>query len=269
MSLSEEDMKTLTKSLTDVFTTAITEAAASLTATSNGSGQGGTPPPKPPRFKSKSSHADYARVYIGAELNNASKSLIDPCTPETLTFEEIRTTLISHFDLSKNEFTESVQFPNVIQQKDETIAKFTLRLRQAAIHCDYGDFLDRMPIEQMLHGLTDREMCSEIIQTNPSTFAEAYRVAHSLESTRHTSDEVKSTTLISENVNLLCNLPTQFKKKQSRIANSRGRRGSDASSRPKPTEESGNGNGSTNAATSCHGCVGSNDRSECPFRDSK
>ncbi|KAJ8670745.1 hypothetical protein QAD02_002004 [Eretmocerus hayati] len=128
MSPSEEDMNALTKSSTDVFTTAINGSATSLAATSNGSGT-----------------------------------------------------------------------------KDGTIAKFTLRLRQAAIHCDYGDFIDRNLIGQLLRGLTGREMCSKIIQKNPSTFVEAYKAAHSLESTKHTPDEVKSITPISENVNLLSN----------------------------------------------------------------
>ena len=66
-------------------------------------------------------------------------------------------------------------------------------MRQGAAHYEYGDFLDRMLIEQLLHGLIDHDMCDEIISKKPETFKIAYEIAHALESTRRIADEVKST----------------------------------------------------------------------------
>lgn len=139
--------------------------------------------------------ASYARVYMGTELNNALKSLVSPRGPETLTYDEIRTTLIGHFDHTKNKFAESIKFRRIVQHKEETVANFALRLREGAAGCEYDAFLDRMLIEQLLFGLDSREMCDEIIAKKPATFAEAYEIAHALEATHYTASEVKTTTI--------------------------------------------------------------------------
>lgn len=47
-------------------------------------------------------YADYARVNMGSELNNALKFLINPRLPQQLTYEELRNMLVSHFDHKKN-----------------------------------------------------------------------------------------------------------------------------------------------------------------------
>jgi len=85
-------------------------------------------------------YANYARVYMGAELNNALKFLISPRLPEDLTYDEIRSTLINHFDRAKNKYAESIKFRCIVQQKGETIANFALRLKQGAAYCEYNNF---------------------------------------------------------------------------------------------------------------------------------
>jgi len=144
-------------------------------------------------------YATYARVYMGTELNNALKFLISPRSPESLTYDEIQTALVKHFDRAKNKFAESIKFRHIVQSEDETVANFILRLRQGAVYCDYGAFLDRMLIEQFLCGLKSKEMCDEIIAKNPVTFSEAYEIANSLEATRITADTIKTTSAGSNN----------------------------------------------------------------------
>lgn len=136
--------------------------------------------------------ANFARVYMGSELNNALKFLVSPRLPEELTCNELQTILTNHFDRVKNKFVESIKFRHIVQQKEETIAAFALRLRQGSAYCEYREFLDRMLIEQLLHGLSVRETCDEIISKKPATFAAAYKIAHTLEATRDTSNEVKT-----------------------------------------------------------------------------
>jgi len=75
-------------------------------------------------------YATYARVYMGTELNNALKFLISPRSPESLTYDEIQTALVKHFDRARNKFAESIKFRHITQSEDETVANFVLRLRQ-------------------------------------------------------------------------------------------------------------------------------------------
>lgn len=71
-----------------------------------------------------------------------------------------------------------------------------------------------MLIEQLLHGLQSREMCDEIIAKKPITFTEAYGIAHALEATRNTANEVKTTASHSlEPANLLRYAPQPLTKK--------------------------------------------------------
>ncbi|CAG9760096.1 unnamed protein product [Ceutorhynchus assimilis] len=138
-------------------------------------------------------HGTYARVHMGAELYNALKFLISPRSPENLSYAAIKTTLIEHFDHSKNKYAEIIKFRQITQQENETVAQFTLRLRQGAAHCEYGGFLDRMLVEPLLHGLRSREMCEKGIAKNPTSFTDTYRFVHELEVTHHIINEVKLT----------------------------------------------------------------------------
>jgi len=90
----------------------------------------------------------------------------------------------------KNKYLENIKFRHIVQQKGETIA--TLHLRQGLVHCEYGEFFDRMLIEQFLHGLQLRGMCDKIFDKKPTTFAEACKIAHTLETTRDTTNKVKT-----------------------------------------------------------------------------
>lgn len=212
-------------------------------------------------------NANYARVHMGTELNNALKFLISPRTPEELSYEELKTILISHFDRAKNKYAESIRFRHIAQQSGETIASFALRLRQGAAHCEYGEFLDRMLTEQLLHGLGVREMCDEIVAKKPATFAEAYEIANALEATRKITNEVKeSSSPAPEATNKLGYGPPKVKRDKKIVrqrSSSRGykqqRNYLDSSKQQNSTKLS-DGN-------SCKGCGGKHVRSQCHFRD--
>lgn len=205
-------------------------------------------------------YADYARVHMGAELNNALKILVAPSTPESRTYEQIRSVLIAHFDVQKNKYSESVKFRQIIQQQNESIANFSLRLKEGATFCEYDTFLDRMLIEQLLHGLTDRDMRDEIIAKKPATFKDAYEIAHALESTRHTADEVTST---SSKIHALSYSSPQYKHQNSSKSRGRGR-GHASTSVPRKQE-----NAEQREGYACYGCGGRHKRNECPFRSAE
>lgn len=214
-------------------------------------------------------YANYARVHMGAELNNALKFLVSPNDPAATTYQDLRTTLIDHFDRAKNKFVESIKFRHIVQEKDESVAKFVLRLKQGAAHCEYGAFLDRMLIEQFLHGLEARDMCDVIIAKDPATFKAAYEIAHALEATRNTAREV-NTGAPSPNPEAANKLgyETPRTKKVNRQS---------SSSHPKqhryrtesPFEEQRNGSQQDRGSGPCNGCGGHHMRSDCRFRDAR
>ncbi|XP_058811057.1 uncharacterized protein LOC131675950 [Topomyia yanbarensis] len=214
-------------------------------------------------------YANYARVHLGAELNKALKFLVSPNDPAETTYEDLRTTLTDHFDRAKNKFVESIKFRQIVQQKDEAVAQFVLRLKQGAADCEYGDFLDRMLIEQFLHGLEARDMCDEIIAKNPATFKAAYEVAHTLEATRNTAREVNAGTPSAnvEGTNKLGYETPRMRKFS--------RRASPPHQKPHlhqqgPSDEKlRSDRHHDRGSSSCNGCGGQHMRNQCRFRDAR
>lgn len=192
--------------------------------------------------------ADYARVHMGIQLNDALKLVVAPKDPKTCTLTEIETVLKKHYDCEKNKYAESVKFRHITQNSEETIASFALRLRQGAAFCDYGEFLDRMLTEQLIHGMSDRNTCDEIISKKPSTFKEAYEIVHSLESTHLTTQEVKRKTI--ESTHSLFSPNQKFKQNQVK-----GQKRGDENTR---------GRGEWQP---CYGCGARHSRSQCSFKN--
>lgn len=210
-------------------------------------------------------HAHYARVYMGAELNDALKVLVSPNNPETLSYAEIRSKLTDHFDATRNKYAESIKFRNVEQKPGETIASFTLKLRQAAPHCEYGTFLDRMLIEQMLAGLESREMCDKIIAKKPENFTAAYEIAFALEATRNTADEVK-TGVNKLDANNRIGYEKPPSRKSSNQRHTRSQPTSNQSRHQDPYPD--NRRTSRDYQSTCAGCGEGHPRSQCRFLDS-
>ncbi|EAT42066.1 AAEL006358-PA [Aedes aegypti] len=129
---------------------------------------------------------------MGTELNNALKFLVSQNDPAATTYQNLRTTLIDHFDRAKNTLVESIKFRHIVQEKDESVAKLIIRRKQGTAHWEYGAFLDRILIEQFLHGLEAQDICDVIIAKDPVTFTAAYEIAHALEATRNTAREVNT-----------------------------------------------------------------------------
>lgn len=201
------------------------------------------------------SHANYARVHMGSELNNALKFLVTPELPENISYANIKKTLTDHFDSQRNKYAESIRYRQICQSKGETVANFALRLKQGAAYCEYGEFLDRMLIEQLLHGLECREMCDEIIAKKPATFLAAYEVANSLEATRNIANEVK-VSMKPEPANKLGYTP-------SRIKNNKPRNRSLSRNRSQQSHQ----HKSSQSDNSCNGCSGNHARKDCKYKD--
>uniref|UniRef100_A0A182KDM0 Uncharacterized protein n=1 Tax=Anopheles christyi TaxID=43041 RepID=A0A182KDM0_9DIPT len=134
-------------------------------------------------------YADYARVHMEQFLK-----IFDSPQATTRCSKNVG-------DEKKNKYVHRVKFRNIVQQRGESIAQFVLR--QGSADCEYGDFLDRMLVEQMLHGLTARDICAEIIAKNPSTFKEAVDVALALEGTRNIARNINTSAPVSETANKL------------------------------------------------------------------
>lgn len=274
--MQQEQLNAVLGSLADAIRTAVTEAvqsASSRPASSVALEDSGQNASRPPRFSmgefksadgssvrdyfarfdwalqlskiASEEYHNYARVHMGAELNTALKILISPKQPEVLSYDEIKSTLSNHFDGRRNVYAESFKFRQVRQNEGEPLAAFALRLKQASTFCEYGAFLDRMLVEQMIFGLESRLICDEVIARKPKDFAEAYEIASSKELTQlSTSVFSAAESSPTEPTCKLGFIPVKTK--------------NDVKQR-------------TNSATEgkCHGCGGRHMRKDCKFKNLK
>lgn len=217
-------------------------------------------------------HAQYARVYMGTELNDSLKILVSPKNPENLSYSEIQSKLTEHLDATRNKYAESIKFRSTMQRSGEPIAGFTLRLRQAATYCEYGTFLDRMLIEQFIKGLESRDMCDEIIAKKPESFTAAYEIAHALEATRNTANEVKAEDITSKPDSThrigYEKPPSRKSNNQRPLSWSTSRQQNANQSRPRQGSHQSKQTTSEEQPT-CAGCGGDHARSQCRFFDAE
>lgn len=160
-----------------------------------------------------------------------------------------------------------------MQRKEEPIASFALRLKQGAAYCEYDTFLDRMLIEQMLHGLYDRSMCDVIIAKKPNTFAESYAAADALESTHKTAEEVKLQSLPAETTHTLLSSTQQYKQNKFSAKVKSKTSGQKKSTPPPNTAKNNysqqNFRQDNHKALYCYGCGNAHLRTQCPFLNSE
>lgn len=184
------------------------------------------------------------------------KFLVAAQLSQDVTNADLRKTLESHWDVKKNKLVQSVRFRNILQQSGESITQFVLRLKQGSVNCEYGAFLDRMLIEQMLHELIERDICDEVIAKNPVTFKEALDIVLALEATRIIPRDIKSTASAAEGTHKLgYEKPTLKKQQHPR--------------RPSHNYQNTKARKAQGVPTTCNGCGGQHTRSECYFRHAK
>uniref|UniRef100_A0A182NDE6 Peptidase A2 domain-containing protein n=1 Tax=Anopheles dirus TaxID=7168 RepID=A0A182NDE6_9DIPT len=257
-------------------------AQALKTAIGNASGlaNGDNATPKAPTFSHPPFHASdgstvedyFNRLEWALKLSNIPTNKYADYARE-IPYADLRKTLENHFDRKKNKFVESVKFRNIVQQKGETIAQLVLGLKQGAAYCEYDNFLDRMLIEQMLHGLEARDICDEVIAKNPSSFNDALDIVLGLEATRNTVREISTASPVtsSEATHKLGyeKPPTKRQKTFRRTAPHKQQPPATHSAFTHEQRQSASKTEKSNnaAATPCNGCGGPHLRSVCRFRN--
>ncbi|XP_059222020.1 uncharacterized protein K02A2.6-like isoform X3 [Stomoxys calcitrans] len=281
MPLEENDIRLLSKMFADAIqqSTSAAASAAAAAATSSISQRDATPrnampPVSIPAYKmgdstsvsdyfvrcewsfqlsqvAESDYKSYMLVHMGADLYNSLKVLLSPKKVEELSYVEVKDTLVKHFDRKCNQYAESIRYRQVVQEKEEALSDFVLRLRKAATHCNYAEFLDRMLTEQLLYGLQSRDICDEIISREPRTFNEAYEIAQRLEASHRSTVEMKcnvnNSNPIEETTCKVAFSTTRFKNK--------------------PKDEVRGHETSGVVVAKCYGCGGNHQRSKCKFRN--
>ena len=143
--------------------------------------------------------ASQPRVFMGCEVNASLINLAYPTAVSSLSFQHIKEFLIAHHEKPRNKFSEAIHFRSILQKQDEPIQEFVSRLKAAARHCKFGDFLDYSITVQFIHGVSRDDIRDDIIAAEPATFDAAVKLATSMQASRDAAILVKPSLPTSNN----------------------------------------------------------------------
>lgn len=127
-------------------------------------------------------YGKYTRAVMGAELNEALKTIVQPRNPENLSFEDIRKHLQAHFD-GREKRCSNRDFPQMKQKKGESSQAFLNRIAVAVEKHGYGNTFSAFAEikKQFLAGLLDPKTRDKISAWGFITFDNLCDVIHLVE----------------------------------------------------------------------------------------
>ncbi|RMZ96656.1 Transposon Ty3-G Gag-Pol poly [Brachionus plicatilis] len=122
-------------------------------------------------------------LMIGPEVHEIYKGLRRKEDNETPA--EAYKLLSDHFTAQRSEFAEEQKFRHTKRRQGEPIHDFVMRLRQQAVHCSFGETLERNLLSQFVAGSNMSAFQEKCCQTKELKLAKAIEIAQAYESTAH------------------------------------------------------------------------------------
>ena len=140
---------------------------------------------------------------VGPEVYSTLSNLLAPAKPKDTSFADIVKILEKHYNPKPLEIAQSFHFGTRKQESGESISDYVLALRRLAVHCNYGEFLDRALRDRFVCGLSNPKIQNKLLNTEELTFEKACRVANSMEMAERNTQEFHPTSSESNQVNKL------------------------------------------------------------------
>ena len=154
---------------------------------------------------------------IGGKTYSLLRNLLTPTLPKEKSFEDIVSTLKSHFEPKPLEIVERFNFNRKQQGSDETVAQYVAELRRLSTHCNYGTFLDAALRDRFVCGLKSEATQKKLLTEADLTFSGAVKIALSMETATTNTKQMHSSSGSSASVQKttedVCKIKVQSQKK--------------------------------------------------------
>ena len=128
---------------------------------------------------------------VGAEVYSTVSNLLAPVKPKDTPFTEIVSALEKHYNPKPLEIAQSFHFGTRSQKLGESIGDYVLALKKLAIHCNYGEFLDRALRDRLVCGLSNPKIQNKLLKTEDLTFEKVCRIAKAMEMAERNTQEFR------------------------------------------------------------------------------
>lgn len=118
---------------------------------------------------------------IGSRTYETLKHLLVPETPNSVDYQRIVQILSQHFSPQRLIISERFKFYNITQSSSESINNYVVRLKEAATHCNFDNFIQEALRDRFVCGLCSYNTRKKLLAERNLTFTSAYEIALALE----------------------------------------------------------------------------------------
>ena len=118
---------------------------------------------------------------VGPEVYTTLSNLLAPTKPKDVSFTNIVEVLEKHYNPKPLEIAQSFHFGTRNQKSEESVSDYVLALKRLAVHCNYGEFLNRALRDRFVCGLNNPKIQNKLLNTDDLTFEKACSIAKTME----------------------------------------------------------------------------------------
>ena len=126
---------------------------------------------------------------VGPETYKILRDLVQPAKPSDKSYDEIKTTLKTHFDPTPSVTLLRFRFNTATQKSGQSMADFVAELRHLSQDCEYGEKLEKKLRDRLVCVIRDERIQRRLFAESNLTFQKAFDVATAMDAAhRHTAD---------------------------------------------------------------------------------
>ena len=108
-------------------------------------------------------------------------NLLAPAKPKDTLFTDIVQILEKHYNPKPLAIAQSFHFGTRNQKSEESVSDYVLALKKLAVHCNYGEYLNRALRDRFICRLNNPKIQNKLLNTEDLTFEKAYSIAKTME----------------------------------------------------------------------------------------
>ena len=102
---------------------------------------------------------------VGPEVYSTLRNFLAPAKPKDTQFTDIVRILEKHYNPRPLEIAQNFHFGSRDQKSGESVSVYVLALKRLAVHCNHGEYLNRVLRDRFLCALNNPKIQNKLLNT--------------------------------------------------------------------------------------------------------
>jgi len=129
---------------------------------------------------------------IGAKTYALLRDLLAPTKPQDKSFDELATTLTTHFEPKPIVITERFHFHRRNQASGESVAEYVAELRRLATHCQFGEYLNEALRDRLVCGIRNTGIQKRLLSEAELSLKKAIELSQAFEAAEKNAKDMQA-----------------------------------------------------------------------------